>query len=70
MEADEGHPDQNSRNCASRSGSMDITKPIESFRDAMDVDNGKGGSGNDVQSGRVHKGGRKLVCLYLLLDRL
>jgi len=60
MESDERRPDQN--NNVSRSGSMDSTNPIESFKGSMDVDEGKGGSGHDVPSGRVHKGGRKLVC--------
>ena len=65
MEADERRRDENSRDNASRSGSLDsanTTKPIKSFNGSMDVDEGKGGSGHDVQSGRVHKGGRKLVC--------
>src|SRR5271156_441087 len=70
MEADERRRDENSRDCASRSGSMDstnTTKPPETLSGSMDVDGGKGGPGNDVQSGRVHKGGRKLVWLYFLL---
>jgi hypothetical protein len=70
MEADERRLDENSRDSMSRSGSMDstnTTKPIESFDGSTNVEEGKGGSGHDVQSGRVHKGGRKLVCSYFLL---
>jgi hypothetical protein len=69
METDERRRDENSRDSASRSGSMDsthTTRPIESFNGSMDVDESKGGPGHDGQSGRVHKGGRKLVCLYFL----
>jgi hypothetical protein len=65
METDEKRRDENSRDSASRSGSMDstnTTKPIETFNGLMDIDEDKGRSGHDVQSGRVHKGGRKLVC--------
>lgn len=64
METDERRRDENSRDSASRSGSMDSThtiRPIESFNGSMDVDESKDGPGHDGQSGRVHKGGRKLI---------
>jgi len=64
MEADERRSDENSRDSVSRSGSVDstnTTRPIEGFNCPMDVDKSKGVSGYDGQSGRVHKGGRKLI---------
>jgi hypothetical protein len=62
METDERHLNENSRDSVSCSGSMDSIKPIESVNGLVDIDASKGGPGHDAQSGRVHKGGRRLVC--------
>lgn len=60
MESTDKRRDDNSRNnSVSSQGSMDSNKPIENNMEVDDVNRGSG-QGN-VQFGRVHKGGRKLV---------
>ena len=59
------HDDSNRDNSLSYHGSMDSNKPIE-MNSNMEVDDVKRGSGHEnLQSGRTHKGGRKLVSSIL-----
>jgi hypothetical protein len=72
MGASERKSDQISRASASSlPGSVEdatttASRPVENFYDSMDVDESKDGPNKDGRSGRLHKGGRKLVSLYFL----
>lgn len=65
MKSNNGHPGgDNNRDFVHPSESMDDNKPIGDLDDSMEVNEVERGPGHEnVQSGRVHKGGRRLVCL-------